>query len=546
VDDKTSPLLIDVHSHIFNGTDLQAERFISLVASRQVGGLQGLWEALGPVLQALAWVAAPSGADELAKLDELRALSPGPCEADKLDVVLRIWRNEKYLEARRQLEAAFAARAPASAAKARTPGVQFESLSPEAQAASILYQLPDTYERFRQQAESERHVQKRTIYGYIFFVIEHFQYRYVSAHNYLFTYDAAAQRKVDLLVPSLVDYDWWLNDGAPTPTSIPSQVDVMERVAILTGGRVHPFVPFDPYRLVAYKLGHWKEYSPLGLLDKAVKEQGAIGVKLYPPMGFAPLGNGELQKLSPQFWHKSWLGPIAERADFGVLLDEAMEELFAWAIAEDVPIMAHANRSNGPAPEFEKLGLAEYWKRVLTHVSRPEFGRLRVNFGHFGDIGSNQKAEETPTDAFLALMSSSGSGERAFADASFLSGVLDQPEAVRETLVDLFQRDGSRGAGLLPDRLMYGSDWKMLLTEGRSAEYLADFAGIVQSVQNELAGHGQPLPGLLDNFLGKNAARFLGLRSGEGNRDRLSDFYRKKMGNMRPTWSQKVDSLPFN
>jgi hypothetical protein len=92
---------------------------------------------------------------------------------------------------------------------------------------------------------------------------------------------------------------------------------------------------------------------------------------------------------------------------------------------------------------------------------------------------------------------------------------------------------------------MYGSDWKMLLTEGRSAEYLADFAGIMQSVQNELAGQGQPLPGLLDSFLGKNAARFLGLRSGEGNRDRLSDFYRKKMGNMRPTWSQKVDSLPF-
>src|SRR5262245_60039151 len=59
VDDKTSPLLIDVHAHVFNATDLPVERFLTLVASRQHGGVGDVWQAFAAALQDIAWHKAP-------------------------------------------------------------------------------------------------------------------------------------------------------------------------------------------------------------------------------------------------------------------------------------------------------------------------------------------------------------------------------------------------------------------------------------------------------------------------------------------------------
>ena len=120
-------------------------------------------------------------------------------------------------------------------------------------------------------------IRRASFVGFIYFVVEHFQYRYVSAHNYLLSYDTLPERKVDLAIPCLVDYDFWLAKGKGTPTSIPEQVAVMEEIAVLTAGRVHCFVPFDPFRQVAFDKGEWRDFSPIELVQEAVRERGAIG-----------------------------------------------------------------------------------------------------------------------------------------------------------------------------------------------------------------------------------------------------------------------------
>jgi hypothetical protein len=62
---------IDVHSHIFNASDLQVERFLSRVFAAELPPLlRAVVEFLGPILQAAGWIAAPDGQKELNKLRE--------------------------------------------------------------------------------------------------------------------------------------------------------------------------------------------------------------------------------------------------------------------------------------------------------------------------------------------------------------------------------------------------------------------------------------------------------------------------------------------
>jgi hypothetical protein len=91
----------------------------------------------------------------------------------------------------------------------------------------------------------------------------------------------------------------------------------------------HPraIVPFDPLRQVAHRLGKATagDDEPMALVTEAVERRGCVGVKLYPPMGFAALGNALVQKeQGPHFWRRDWLPAWTDRADMGQLLDEAM------------------------------------------------------------------------------------------------------------------------------------------------------------------------------------------------------------------------------
>jgi hypothetical protein len=84
--------------------------------------------------------------------------------------------------------------------------------------------------------------------GAVDFILQYFQYRFVSAQDYLNTFTQSAHRDVDLMLVSVVDYAWWLAKGEPTPTSLDSQADVMTLISVLSDGRVHGFAPFCPLR----------------------------------------------------------------------------------------------------------------------------------------------------------------------------------------------------------------------------------------------------------------------------------------------------------
>jgi hypothetical protein len=353
----------------------------------------------------------------------------------------------------------------------------------------------------------------------------------VNVFDFLTEYSSGRARKLDLIVCHFLDFDWPLARGRPTMTPIADQIDVMEQISILTGGRVHCYVPFDPMKQVAHDLQYPTE-SPMDLVRKAIS-QGCIGVKLYPPMGYAPSGNASLGR---GFWNRTWLPDEIKRVrNFGDLLDRALLQLYSWCIANDVPIMAHTSPSEGPCADFENLTAAKYWGNVPNG--------LRVNFGHFGDT-ELADGKDTKTLAYCNLMGGPGShGANYYADAAYLSHALSGRGQLTEALRDLFRKTKSKGPAALARRLMYGSDWEMLVIEGTASEnYLRNFEQILLELDRDssLGAQGK----LSARFFGVNAANYLSLRPGSATRARLDSFYLTR-GVRTPQWAQKVDALPL-
>jgi predicted TIM-barrel fold metal-dependent hydrolase len=519
-----APLTIDTHAHFFNGSDLQIREFLSQTTVGPDSELYPLVNALGGILQILAWQFAPSAKSELAAIEHY-AESMKACEgADQLRRVAGAAYQDGYSIGRNELQTA------AKTAYETPAGVAV--LGPATSRTGLgaaIAELPPTFEQFEEMSRDSATIlgSQPTFRGYIKFVLHNFNHRHVNAIDYLTTYSKRSTRKIDLVAANMVDYDWWLARGRPTATSLSDQIEVMERISILLGGRVHGFVPFCPFR-ESMTLAPRGTGDAMRLVIQAIETSGFIGVKLYPPMGFAPWGNA-----GKTVWHgRPSLPSSASDPDFGKRLDAAMESLFIYCQHNEVPIVAHTNHSNGPYEEFKELAGSDYWKLALE-----KFPGLRVSFGHFGDtdLEDHRGAKTRP---FLKLMTSGTDtpGANTFADSSYFAGALLNQVKMRDVLRDLYGTDN----GIMLQRLMYGSDWTMILTQKNVERYLADFIDVMRRIEKAEPGIGGRSTSLSNAFFGSNAAEFLGLHTGKANRRRLETFYARNNVPV-PDWMQKVD-----
>jgi predicted TIM-barrel fold metal-dependent hydrolase len=342
--------------------------------------------------------------------------------------------------------------------------------------------------------------------------------------------------QVHLFTPSLVDFRHWLSDASPVVLS--QQIELQEKICELTRGRVHPFVSFDPLHEVVSRM-HRARYTPLELAQTAVREKGFVGIKLYPPMGFAPTNNARHACLP------DWLGLTETRleglglvkglasgrekdhADLAAALDEAMFDLFDWCVAEDVPVMAHANESNytdQACGEQKHPGGPEQWGELLAE--NPGYrARLRINLGHLGRMDSDLWRRKKPpyqADDIVKLM---GPNAGVYTDLANWSHMEDA-DVQKQLAAWLDEKVFGANGGHARRRFLYGSDWHMHVNPGY-------FGGFDNAIRKEWQ----------EDFFGANAADFLGLRKDGGNRKRLEKFYEKKrMG--RPEWMVWVDRLP--
>lgn len=354
---------------------------------------------------------------------------------------------------------------------------------------------------------------------------------------------------VELFTPCMVDFDAWSND---TPkTALADQVRLYERIAKLSicdrigrpGARIHPLVAFDPLREVRSAIMTGDAYRPfngtevfrdgskwngaqslppaedaswerrlaappaaasaLTLVRYAIERGGFVGVKMYPPMGFKPIGNAE--------WSHH------QASGLGKGLDLALRALYTYCEANDVPITVHASSSNGYDLGYGDLAAPSGWGPVLD-----EFPKLRLNLGHFGQLAGVD--DERGVDACEAWIRQASvliqNHDNVFADMadSPLPWDGDYGKRFLDVLGKVFAKYCRTKL-----RVMYGSDWWMNTLEEGDAQFLDGFVASFDQAFGESTRQ---------TLMGTNALRYLGLLDDDGkkpaasqNRKRLQAFY---------------------
>jgi glycerophosphoryl diester phosphodiesterase/predicted TIM-barrel fold metal-dependent hydrolase len=493
--DATAPLRVDVHSHVFNGDDIPPFMFIEKVFIKE-HGLSAAAAPLAALLASSVRLAADSYRREgraidarLATLNRplppklarpardllLDSAGPTPLQPTGIDEIAALLEDDP--RQRQQLIQVLRRTGQDQTVK------EIEALPAKQQAPKLARFVADFVKRFT--VPRSRNV--------------------VDLMN---TFPA-----VDLFVTAMVDFDLWL--GETSGTSLPEQIEMMAKLAILYDGRIVPFVAYDPFRDVVTN-GRSLEW-----VKTAIEGYGFAGVKLYPPMGFRASGNAARGAAGFRPWRSQIEKQLGKGAldGFGAQLDQRLAALFAYCAANGVPIMAHTNQSNYSHPLAREAADPSYWSPVL---SAPATQSLRVNFGHFG--GMNALDGSAWPHAIITTM---GQHPNVFADLSNYD--LHKASAYFDRLGQVLGRDQH-----LHGQLMYGSDWFMPTTLKAGTTYYGDYGRLVD---------GSCKPNA-EAFFGGNAIRFLGLGAQDKNGRRLRDFYSKYKVPAR--WPRKVDALLAN
>jgi predicted TIM-barrel fold metal-dependent hydrolase len=324
-----------------------------------------------------------------------------------------------------------------------------------------------------------------------------------------------------LLTPSTLDIENWLSTaraGAePTPpTRLAEQSELMRLIALQPRpSLVHGFIAFDPWRY-ADDVVLGRSPDALKIVDVALKHDGFIGVKLYPPMGFRAAGNVRRSRddFPEEFRRRHANNP-------GRALDDALACLYAYCVENDVPIMAHCAATNGTNLKNARCADPVFWHEVLNN---PKFRTLRLNLGHFGAVWNLDKTVVQASDdvswtGYIVRMIEDNDFPNLYTDFGDFGVVLGRSDKELEQRKTIFEKLHSLVLDpkntKIRSRLMYGSDWLLL---GREPGFEAYYAQVHDYLLQELGTSP-------DEFFWKNAAGYLGLAQGDKTRDRLRKFY---------------------
>ena len=240
---------------------------------------------------------------------------------------------------------------------------------------------------------------------------------------------------IDLYVPLCVDLE--SGAGGEARATPLQQFEVMEWLsnASLLGripgfdGVVLPMVGFDPRRDCDLARSSFRA------VQDRVRRGAAIGVKLYPPMGFRPLGN--------------------ERA-----VDARLHELYEWCVDERVPIVAHCSPANA-VRGADDAAHPHGWRPVLER-----YPTLHLGLAHAGGIDKSGWSS-----AALDLVRDFLHDGHVYADVSNH----DHIGRGRQFLEEVAAKACHTGWGFT-GRLMFGTDFWFLYMHRDIEHFLSDYA----------------------------------------------------------------------
>lgn len=515
---------IDVHCHLFNGTDLPVTRFLSQVvlaehepqaeAITPQGGIVDptIVERLIRLLTHGLLRDAPTAVEETRYLERRTPkLQTATLKGARQQVVDR---TAGFLEQGSQPEG-FAALSGGDATL-RQQILEAAGSSPE----SITPNMSVDYQQI-----AARAVASNSAIGLIArWVALFFRYRHELADE-LATATRRNGREPRMLVPSMVDYAHWLGEDAVKGSTLPEQVETFSHIARRHGNTaVHGMVGYDPLRAVFFKRRAVYDsftnppFDPLALARQALEESGFIGLKIYPPMGFRPIGNTDGQGYQDRV--KTALGGMS---GLGRDLDTAMAEAFDLCIEQGAPILTHARYSIGAGPNYAARADPAYWVDVLK---KSRWRNLRLCLAHMGyfqpwnsstTIGRepNRRTWEWTAGNYIKANPKSD----VYIDISYLTEVLGGGDEMRRRMADKL-REWIDECDPDVRHVLYGTDWTMV---GREPDFPNYTSVVVKFLRYECELDDQQL----DRVMMGNAIRFLGLLPGEKTRQRLTEFYER-------------------
>lgn len=300
---------------------------------------------------------------------------------------------------------------------------------------------------------------------------------------------------VRLSIVSLMDMEHWFPGPGPSKKYEAQVEDTSEHVRE-ADGRLLAFVAFDPEREVRFRN---RPEGALAIVKRAIEEQGYVGVKLYPPLGYRPSGNARDYERRGKCRFPTTLAAAAR-------YDEVLEELYTYCENNDVPIAAHCEDPGAQSWEdCGKYADPAGWEDVL--VAHPG---LRLNLMHFGgDLDLATRGEQSWAWKTAELM---GRFPHVYADV----GAHDVPVDAtlrRDFLANLAQLYADYPAART--RLMFGSDWHMIV---RHPDHRSFLDGYVDALARG--------PGVdVARFTNGAAIEYLGLKAGSRTRERLAAYF---------------------
>lgn len=402
-------LIVDVHCHLFNASDLPIEGFVQHVQ------LKNRWGAdkLAPIARKLTR-GAPSYAEDKLRIEHVIGLHHSGEESAPADSA----------DQRAEVDAELALA---------------ELTEDERQVIADALADPTGGPELFGPNDLMRYVKWARMFA---------SSRWDLAERYAKTFRPRAV----LAIPMLVDLDHGVVDQAATP--IPDQVRVFDLLSqasmlgLVPGTpqlRLHPFVGFDPFRQLDGKLSDGK--TAVEMVQHAILEHDFVGVKVYPEMGWRPDGNTAANAGSTY------------RAKE---LDAILDAFFGWCDGHDVPITAHCNFSNFSNKDWESasLGNPEHWLPVLG-----KHAGLRLNLGHFG--GAHPESTGYSWTEVIAKSMGQLPG-RLFADVGCHN--LDH-KGRRESHFQVLRRLVDEHPAVA-DQLMLGTDWYMLAGQDGAEKFI--------------------------------------------------------------------------
>ncbi|HEX8526309.1 amidohydrolase family protein [Allosphingosinicella sp.] len=282
---------------------------------------------------------------------------------------------------------------------------------------------------------------------------------------------------VETFVHHMMNMASFYREGETVYPPHPRQVNRMRKLGEAYPGRLITFTAWDPFG---------DHPDQLEAVKDAVTNRGARGVKIYPPSGYRPIGNG------PDNRHPHVSSPAPEE------IDRRNLALFRWCVDEGVPVFTHCTDEGFEAyvDAGELNASPEYWRRLLASEGMAE---LKLCLGHAGgDAWFGTDAEfNCSFAADVVRLCTDSRFPNVCCEFGILDHVQDQAQfnRVRDRLGAIVAEQPGFGS-----RILYGSDWHMLFMRSGHEEFFRNYKRLF--ADPVLARHSE-------NFFRGNAVRYL-------------------------------------